>query len=98
MTPPAAVAREKELARRKETLLERLDEIVRGVEAGTVVGLALVTIAPDGGLGPRWVVSSASGPHAGTILRGAVAYLGAVLDAGALARSGGDLGEVDADA
>ena len=68
-----------------EALRAALDDLQRGVEAGAVVALALVVANRAGGLEPSWGARAAAGPHAGSVLRGAVAYLAAMMDAAALA-------------
>jgi len=59
-------------------------ELHRAIETGAVRGVALVTIAVDGGLMPAWAADLGLGPHVGSVLRGAVAYLAARMDAAAL--------------
>jgi hypothetical protein len=61
-----------------------LTELVRGVEAGRIRAVAIVAADAAGGLEPFWGASRTLGVHAGSILRGAVAYLGARMDAEAL--------------
>jgi len=63
-----------------------LEELRRGVEAGEVRAVAIITADAGGGLEPWWGASRSLGAHAGTVLRGMVAYLGALMDAEALAR------------
>jgi hypothetical protein len=59
-------------------------DLERGVEAGRLRAVAIVAVDSSGGLEPMWGASRTLGPHAGSILRGAVAYLGARMDAEAL--------------
>ena len=55
-----------------------------GVETGAVRAVALVVVDESGGLEPAWFAAPTLGPHAGSILRGAAAYLGARMDSEAL--------------
>lgn len=61
-----------------------LEELRRGIETGRIRAVALVTADAAGGLDPWWSASRTLGAHAGTLLRGAVAYLGARMDSEAL--------------
>lgn len=61
-------------------VVDALAELCEGIESGAVRGLALVAIHADGGFIPIWGGSRALGPHGGSILRGAVCWLGAELD------------------
>lgn len=61
-----------------------LGELARGVEVGRLRAVAVVAVDGSGGLEVWWGASRTLGPHAGSILRGAVAYLGARMDADAL--------------
>jgi hypothetical protein len=63
-----------------------LDELTADIAAGRVVALALVAASADGDLAVNWGALPCAGPHAGSVLRGAVAYLGARMDAAALER------------
>jgi len=65
-------------------LKDALLELLRGVEAGRLRAVALVAVDSSGGFEPVWGASRSLGPHAGSILRGAVAYLGARMDSEAL--------------
>ncbi len=69
-----------------EALHGILEELRRGVEAGRIRAVAIVAADAGGGLEPFWGASRSLGPHAGSVLRGAVAYLGALMDAEALER------------
>jgi hypothetical protein len=62
-----------------------LGDLAAMVAAGTVRAVAVVLADADGGLDTWWGASQQLGPHAGSVLRGAVAYLGARMDAAALA-------------
>lgn len=63
-------------------IVDALREVIRSVEAGEVVGLALVAIHAEGGFfEPIWFGTSGLGVHGGSILRGAVCWLGAEMDA-----------------
>jgi len=64
-----------------EGVREELDALAAEVEAGRIRALVLVTATADGGLTPCWGASRSLGPHGGTILRGMVAFIGAVIDA-----------------
>jgi len=59
-------------------------ELVSGVEEGRIRAVAIVTADVSGGLQPWWGATRSLGVHAGSILRGAVAYLGARMDSEAL--------------
>ena len=61
-----------------------LDGLLAAIKAGRVTAVALVAAGPDGALEPWWGAARPVGPQAGSILRGAVAYLAAVMDAEAL--------------
>jgi hypothetical protein len=61
-----------------------LEELLAEIAAGRVVAAAFVTARADGGLDGKWGATRTLGPHAGSVLRGAVAYLGARMDATAL--------------
>jgi len=61
-----------------------LEGLMRAVEAGEVRAVAIITADASGGLEPWWGASRMLGTHAGTVLRGMVAYLGALMDAEAL--------------
>jgi len=63
-----------------------LEALVADVEAGKVRAVAIITADAAGGLEPWWGASRMLGAHAGTVLRGMVAYLGALMDAEALER------------
>ena len=63
---------------------QALAELLRGIEAGRLRGFALVAVDSSGGFESSWGAARTLGPHAGSILRGAVAYLAAVMDAEAL--------------
>lgn len=66
-------------------LLAMLEDIRAGIVRGEVTAVALVgVVARSGGLDPGWWAAPSLGPHAGSILRGAAAYLGARMDAEAL--------------
>lgn len=67
-----------------EAVKAALLELLKGVETGHIRAVALVTADATGGLDPWWGASRSLGAHAGTLLRGAVAYLGARMDAEAL--------------
>jgi len=67
-----------------EALQAALLLVRAGVETGAVRAVALVVVDERGGLEPAWFAAPTLGPHAGSILRGAVAYLGARMDAEAL--------------
>ena len=67
-----------------EGVKRALEELRRGIEAGRIRAVALVTADAAGGLDPWWAASRTLGAHAGTLLRGAVAYLGARMDSEAL--------------
>ena len=62
-----------------------LTELMSGLEAGRLRGVALIAVDASGGFEPFWGASRTLGPHAGSILRGAVAWLGARMDVSALA-------------
>jgi len=65
-----------------EAVKQALADLIRGIESGEVHGLALVAIHADGGFfEPLWFGTRALGPHGGSILRGAVCWLGAEMDA-----------------
>ena len=64
-----------------------LTELMGDLEAGRVRALAIIAVDASGGLAPWWGASRTLGAHAGSILRGAVTYLGACMDAEALERS-----------
>jgi hypothetical protein len=55
-------------------------EVQRGVDAGRIRALAIVAVDASGGFEPFWGASRSLGAHAGSILRGAVAWLGAAMD------------------
>ena len=61
-----------------------LAELTGALSEGRVRGLVVVAVLGDGGFEPWWGATRTLGPHAGSILRGAVAYLGARMDAEAL--------------
>jgi len=65
---------------------QALAELLRGIAVGDVHAIALVVVDHSGGLAPWWGAARTLGTHAGSILRGAVTYLGACMDAEALAR------------
>jgi hypothetical protein len=65
--------------------LDRLLDDVAAALDGKTRAVAIVIAGADGGLEVRWGATKALGPHAGTVLRGMVAYLAAVMDAEALA-------------
>jgi hypothetical protein len=67
-----------------EAVKHALADLARGIEAGRVRAFALVAVDSAGGFEPSWGAARSLGPHAGSILRGAVAYLAAVMDAEAL--------------
>ncbi len=67
-----------------EGVTQALTELLRGVETGRIRAVALIVADTAGGLEPWWAASRTLGAHAGSILRGAVAYLGARMDAEAL--------------
>lgn len=67
---------------------QALTELRRGIEAGRLRAVAVIAVDAAGGFEPRWGASRTLGPHAGSILRGAVAYLGACMDAEALDAEG----------
>ena len=67
-----------------EALRLAMREVLDGVEAGRIKAVAVATVEASGGLGAWWAASRTLGAHAGSILRGAVAYLAAVMDAEAL--------------
>jgi hypothetical protein len=67
------------------TLDETTAALEQLLESGDAVAIALVVAGPEGTLQPWWSVSRTLGAHAGSVLRGAVAYLGARMDAEALA-------------
>ena len=63
-------------------LVSALADLIRGIESGEVQGLALVAIHAEGGFfEPLWFGTRGLGPHGGSILRGAVCWLGAEMDA-----------------
>jgi len=64
-----------------------LEELRAGIAAGRIRAVVFVTADADGGLGPWWGASKTLGPHAGTMLRGMVAYVGALMDSAALKTS-----------
>jgi len=59
-------------------------ELLERVDAGTVRAVAFVAVDASGGLQVEWGAARGLGVHAGSVLRGAVAYLGARMDAEAL--------------
>jgi len=61
-----------------------LTELLRGVEKGRIRAVAVVAVDAAGGFEPWCGASQTLGPHAGSIVRGAVAWLGAAMDAAAL--------------
>ena len=63
-----------------ELLLGLMDRL----RTEAAVGVALVVVDASGGLEVEWGAARVLGRHAGSILRGAVAYLGARMDAEAL--------------
>jgi hypothetical protein len=63
---------------------EQLEAIQRGIDAGRIRGLALIAIDVSGDFEPLWGASRTLGMHAGSVLRGAVAWLGAAMDLQAL--------------
>jgi len=65
-------------------LRDALEELGRDIDAGGVRALVMVVARGDGGLEPWWGAERSLGVHAGTMLRGMVAYLGAVMDSAAL--------------
>lgn len=58
--------------------------LVAGLEKGRLRAVAVVAVDAAGGFEPWWGASATLGPHAGSILRGGVAYLAAAMDAAAL--------------
>jgi len=69
-----------------EGVRQALDDLKAQIDAGDVRAVAIVAAHGDGGLEPWWGASRSYGAHAGTVLRGMVAYLGALMDAEALER------------
>jgi hypothetical protein len=65
-------------------VLRVASELRDALKNGEVLAVAFVTVHGDGGLLVRWGAAASLGDHAGSILRGAVAYLGARMDAKAL--------------
>lgn len=65
----------------KREILDALANLMRQIEAGTVRGVCLVAIHDDGGFWPLWHATKHLGPHSGSVLRGAVCWLGAAMDA-----------------
>jgi len=63
-----------------------LEALLLEVEAGGIRAVAIVAAHADGGLETWWAASRSFGAHAGTVLRGMIAYLAAVMDAEALDR------------
>jgi len=63
-----------------------LEALLADLDAGRIRAVVIVTADASGGLEPWWGASRMLGPHAGTVLRGMVAYLGALMDAEALER------------
>jgi hypothetical protein len=63
----------------RQVVVETLTELIREIEAGTVRGVCAVAIHADGRFSPVWYASRL-GAHAGSILRGAVCWLGAEMD------------------
>lgn len=61
-------------------VLDVLDALKSDIASGAVTGLALVVIRHDGFV-PVWHASPTLGQHTGSILRGAVCWLGAEMDA-----------------
>lgn len=59
-------------------------DILERLEAGEVRAVAFVATTDAGTMVPWWGAARALGPHAGSILRGAVAYLAAAMDAEAV--------------
>lgn len=62
-------------------VVETLTALIRDVRSGHIRALSLVAVLRDGGFVPVWHASHALGPHAGSILRGAVCWLSAEMDA-----------------
>ena len=62
-------------------------ELARDIDAGRIRALVLVVAGDDGSLEPLWGAQRSLGAHAGTILRGMVAYAGALMDSEALSTS-----------
>jgi len=67
-----------------EDVRQALDDLRAQIDAGDVRAVAIVAAHADGGIEPWWGASRSYGTHAGTVLRGMVAYLAAVMDAEAL--------------
>jgi hypothetical protein len=65
-------------------LAEWIADLAKRIDAGDVRAFALVVAEPSGGLSVWWGASRQLGAHAGSILRGAVAYLGARMDVDAI--------------
>jgi hypothetical protein len=65
----------------REITVEALAALSREIDAGTVRGVCLVAMHADGRFTPIWYASASLGRHAGSILRGAVCWLGAEMDA-----------------
>jgi len=63
---------------------EVLDELAVRIGNARVTAVALVVVDASGGLEVEWGAARVLGVHAGSVLRGAVAYLGARMDAEAL--------------
>jgi hypothetical protein len=63
---------------------QELDALSARLALGEVRAVAFVVADASGGLEVWWGASRSLGPHAGSILRGAVAYLGARMDSEAL--------------
>ena len=68
----------------RDAVKRALYELLKGVEAGRICAVALIAADSAGGLEPWWGASRTLGAHGGTLLRGAVAYLGAKMDQEAL--------------
>jgi len=67
-----------------EGVRQALDDLKAEIDAGRIRAVAIVAAHGDGGLEPWWGASRSFGAHAGTMLRGMVAWLGARMDAEAL--------------
>jgi len=59
---------------------ELVTELTARVASGEARAVALVVVDASGGLEVSWGASRTLGVHAGSILRGAAAYLGARMD------------------
>ena len=63
-------------------IVDALGDLIHAIKSGEVEGLALVAIHTEGGFfEPIWFGTRRLGPHGGSILRGAVCWLGAEMDA-----------------